>query len=77
MLPKFLVRNVDLIFFYESSEGTLSSVTVEHTSDIVTSPNRSFVVSDDVLHTEVLWVLKVIVSHFSFNSSKISARYFT
>ena len=32
---------------------------------------------DDVLHSEILWALKMVVSHYSFNSPKNTSELFT
>ena len=46
----------------------------EQTSDVstvpVSSPSTSLVISEKVLHAEVLWVVRVITSHYSFSSCK-------
>ena len=47
---------------------------LEQTSDVstvlVSSPSISLIISEEVLHAEVVWVIKVITSHYSFSSSK-------
>ena len=46
----------------------------EQTSDVstvlVSSPSTSLIILEEVLHAEVLWVIKVITSHYSFSSCK-------
>ena len=46
----------------------------EQTSDVstvpISSPSRSLIISEEVLHAEVLWVIKEITSHYSFSSCK-------
>ena len=32
---------------------------------------------DDVLHSEILWALKMVVPHYSFNSPKNTSELFT
>ena len=59
----------------KSGEQVSSSVAIpEQTSNVgtvpVLSPSTSLIISEDVLHAEVLWVIKVITSHYSFSSCK-------
>ena len=46
----------------------------EQTNDVSTvllsSPSTSLIISVEVLHAEVFWVIRVITSHYSFNSCK-------
>ena len=53
-------------------QGSSTSSNLEQTSEVTaaTPPSRTLVSSDDVLHAEVLWVLKVLTSSYSFNSCK-------
>ena len=65
----------------KSGKQVLFSVAIpEQISDVstvlVSLPSTSLIISEEVLHAEVLWVVKVITSHYSFNSSKILAVYF-
>ena len=50
-------------------------VSPEQTSDVstvlVSSPSTSLIISEEVLHTEVPWVIKVITSHYSFSSCHV------
>ena len=55
----------------KSGKQVLFSVAIpEQTSDVftvlVSSPSTSLIISEEVLHAEVLWVIKVITSHYSF-----------
>ena len=34
------------------------------------SPSTSLIISEEMLHAEVFWVIKVITSHYSFSSCK-------
>ena len=57
----------------KSGKQVSSSVAIpEQTSDVstvpVSSPSTSLIISEEVLHAEVLWVIKVITSHYSFSS---------
>ena len=57
----------------KSGKQVSSSVAIpEQTSDVstvpVSSPSTSLIISAEVLHAEVLWVIKVITSHYSFSS---------
>ena len=59
----------------ESGKQVSSSVAIpEQTSDVstvpVSSPSTSLIISEEVLHADVLWVIKVITSHYSFSSCK-------
>ena len=59
----------------KSGERVSSSVTIpEQTSGVstapVSSPSTSLIISEEVLHAEVPWVIKVITSHYSFSSCK-------
>ena len=53
----------------------------EQTSDVsavpVSLPNTFFIISEEVLHAEVLWIIKVMTSHCSFNSCQIIACLFS
>ena len=53
----------------------------EQTSDVstvlVSSPSTSLIISNEVLHAEVLLVIKVITSHYSFSFAKILAVVFS
>ena len=46
----------------------------EQTDDVstvpVSSPSTSLIMSEKVLHAEVLWAIEVITSHYSFSSCK-------
>ena len=46
----------------------------EQTSNVstvpVSPPSTSMIISEEVLHAEVFWVIKVITSHHSFSSCK-------
>ena len=75
LLSDFLVREV-ILFSFVAKVHLLFSVFVEHTRDIVASPNTYLAVSDDVLHAEDLLV-KVITSYYLFNSSKEISRIFS
>ena len=60
---------------YKSGKQVSSSVAIPKlTSDVsavpVSLPSTSLIISEEVLHAEVLWVIKVITSHYSFSSSK-------
>ena len=39
-------------------------------------PSTFLIISEEVLHAEVLWVIKVITSHYSFSFAKLLAVYF-
>ena len=57
----------------KSGEQVSSSVAIpEQTSDVsavpVSLPSKSLIISEEVLHAEVLWVIKVITCHLSFSS---------
>ena len=59
----------------KSGDPVSSSVAIpQQTSDVstvpVSSPSTSLIISEEVLHVEVLWVIKVITSHYSFSSCK-------
>ena len=59
----------------ESGEQVTSSVAIpEQASDVstvlVSSPSTSLIISEEVLHAEVFWVIKATTSHYSFSSSK-------
>ena len=59
----------------KSGEQVSSSVAItEQTSDVstvpVSSPSTFFIISEEVLHAEVVWVIKVITSNYSFTSCK-------
>ena len=59
----------------KSGTQVSSSVAIpEQTSDVstvlVSSPNASFIISEKVLHAEVLWIIKVITSHY-FSSYQV------
>ena len=47
----------------------------EQTSDVstvpVSIPNTFLIISEEVLHAEVLWVIKVITCHYSFSSGRV------
>ena len=47
----------------------------EQTSDVstmpVSLPSTFLIISEEVLHAEVLWVIKVITSHYSFSSCRV------
>ena len=53
---------------------SFSVAVFEQTSDVstvpVSSPSTSLIISEKVLHAEVLWIIKVITSHYSFSSCK-------
>ena len=71
-LAEFFVRNVILFLFVESL------VKVRHLPLLVNKTVTLFhlpIVASDVVHAEVLWVIKVITSHYSFNSSKDVRQY--
>lgn len=61
----------------EASAEQAQTSSAISTSNTAAVPNVSLVVSEDVLHAEVLWVLKVIASHYSFNSSKDISQLFS
>ena len=59
----------------KSDKQVLFSVAIpEQTSDVstvlVSSPSTSLIISEEVLHAKVLWVIKVITSHYSLSSCK-------
>ena len=59
----------------KSGKQVLSFVAIpEQTSDVstvpISSPSISLIISEKVLHAEVLWVIRVIASHYSFSSCK-------
>ena len=58
----------------ESGEQVSPTVAIpEQTSDVSTvpiSPSTFLIISEEVLHAEVPWVIKVITSHYSFSSCK-------
>ena len=43
----------------------------------VLSPSTSLIISEEVLHAEVFWVIKVITSHYSFSPCKDISCLFT
>ena len=47
----------------------------EQTSDVsavpVSLPSTFLIISEEVLHAEVLWVIRVITSHYSFSSCQV------
>ena len=47
----------------------------EQTTDVstvpVSLPSTFLIISEEVLHAEVLWVIKVIISHYSFSSCRV------
>ena len=47
----------------------------EQTSDVstvpVSLPSTFLIISEEVLHAEVLWIIKVITNHYSFSSCQI------
>ena len=59
----------------KSGKQVLFSMAIpEQTSDVstvlVSSPSISLIISEKVLHAEVLWVIEVITSHYSLSSCK-------
>ena len=48
---------------------------LEQTSDVstvpVSLPSARLIISEEVLHAEVLWVIKVVTSHYSFSSYRV------
>ena len=48
---------------------------LEQTSDVSTVPvsllSTFLVISEEVLHAEVFWVIKVLTSHYSFSSCQV------
>ena len=53
-------------------QGSFTSSNREHTTDVTAAspPSSTLVSSDDVLRTEVLWMLQVLTSSYLYNSSK-------
>ena len=53
----------------------------EQTSNVstvsVSLPNTFLIVSEEVLHTEVSWAIKVITSHYSFSSCQVNSCLFS
>ena len=53
----------------------------EQTSDVsavpVPLPSTFLIISEEVLHAEVLWVIKVITSHYSFSSCRVISSLFS
>ena len=65
----------------QSGEKISSSVAIpNHTSDVstvpVSLPSTFLIISEEVLHAEFLWVIKVIISHYPFSFAKLLAVYF-
>ena len=66
----------------KSGEQVLFSVGIsEQTSDVstvpISLPSTSLIISQEVLHAEVLWVIRVIASHYPFSSCQaISCLFF-
>ena len=56
----------------EPGSSISSSIHSEQTSDalVIPPPSRVVLVPDDVLRAEVLWVFKILTSHYSFKSCK-------
>ena len=66
-------RNKSASTTNESGEQVSSSVDIpEQTSDVsavpISLPSTSLIISQEVLLADVLWVIRVIVSHYSFSS---------
>ena len=54
-----------VIFF-----GAIAKQTSDVSTVLVSSLSTSLIITEKVLHPEVLWVIKVITSHYSFSSCK-------
>ena len=63
----------------QSGEHVSSTVVIpDQTSDVstvpISSPSTFLIISEEVFHAEVLWVIKVITNHYLFSSCKDISR---